>query len=177
MERKMCLSIVPTHTKEANHPRGKKYLWENRSAENTLIGSLLFLSLCFALISSWNFITFVSKWSSLVFPPNGMSYSHNTLFFNIDLLLQILGVVIVLTSQGWFLYNIRKRYGNLKRAFLEISFSRCTPSDRELEEATDTGLEKYYEKFPLAKFIRDDFYITTLGLLVTLLGLIVSLLK
>lgn len=57
MESEAKLKPTPMYTKVATHPRGKTYFWERWSAEKTLILSLLFLTLAFALFSianMWN---------------------------------------------------------------------------------------------------------------------------
>ena len=84
--------------------------------------------------------------------------------------LQIIGIAIILSGQVVFYLRIRKKYGSLKKAFLDFVAPRQSPSDEELSKMSQTQINELFEKFPLAKFLREDFIISVLGLFCSLIG-------
>ena len=95
----------------------------------------------------------------------------------IGIILQTLGVGIVLGSQVVFVWKARKRYGNLGTAFLEIQSTRVYMNNEKVKETVKDKqkLKEALEKFPHAKLLYDDFKITVIGLVVTIVGLILSM--
>lgn len=96
---------------------------------------------------------------------------------SIGLVLQAMGVVIILISQAVFLFRVRRKWGSLKKAFLDLTSPRFAIDDEKLAEMPKTKLREAFKVFPLAKFLYDDFIISVVGLLCTLLGILLPLLK
>lgn len=97
--------------------------------------------------------------------------------FEFGLVLQIVGVLIILVGQVMFWYSARreKRYGCVQKAFLDMVCAQVGFDDKELKELSKDEVKKYLkENFQLGKFLYEDFNLTSLGLAVTLIGLILS---
>jgi hypothetical protein len=93
----------------------------------------------------------------------------------IGLVLQIVGIAIVLISQAIFILRAWKRYSSLKKAFLSLSFPIVGMEEEEIERLSKTELEEIFKEAQLAMFLYDDFKISVIGLVFTLIGTIVFL--
>ena len=93
-------------------------------------------------------------------------------------LLQVLGLVIVLGSQAFFAWRAHKEYGSLGTAFLEIQAMRSYMNEEQVKETVKDKqkLQEALEKFPHAKLLYDDFKYSVIGLVITLVGLVISIL-
>lgn len=94
----------------------------------------------------------------------------------IGLLLQTTGIIIISIGQVRFLYRVKKKDGLLIEAFLEFTKVRVTSDEKKRKKASKAELEEYLKKFPLAKFLYDDFMVSLGGLVCTLIGVVISLL-
>jgi len=90
------------------------------------------------------------------------------------LLLEIIGVLIVLFSQVWFGYKARK-IGGLRRIFFRM-VGPVRVGAGETEGLSDEYLKKTFpELWAFASYLREDIWTTTIGLAITLVGLILEL--
>lgn len=87
-------------------------------------------------------------------------------------ILQIVGIIIILVSNLRF-WNKYRKYG-LKKAFLNIIFPRAALSEKELIEASENKVKKWLNDFPLAKHLYENYCHSTLGAILTLVGVVVS---
>lgn len=92
-------------------------------------------------------------------------------------LLQAFGVAIVLVTQAFFVWKARKKYGNLGTTFLEIQAMRVYMNDEDVKETVKDKqkLKEALKKFPHAKLLYDNFRYSVIGLIITLVGLIISM--
>lgn len=90
-------------------------------------------------------------------------------------LFQIFGVLIVLLSQVWFGYKAWRKYGCLEKAFFEfLSVTRVRDKDT-IKNSKEELKKTFPEWFTLAEYLSNDLRITGIGLVVTLIGLILSM--
>lgn len=94
------------------------------------------------------------------------------MFGLIGLILQILGIVIVLVSQALLVYRSHKKWGSLKKTFINWNIARLGMKDEELRRMSQVELRELIKKFPLADFLYDDFIVSVFGLIITLFGLL-----
>ena len=103
-------------------------------------------------------------------------------------LLQVFGVAVVLLSQVLFGYKAWRKCGSMKKTFFAmISVVRVKGDDllteeeddyEKLKKQTDKYLKKTYQEwYTLADYLSKDIWITAIGLVVTLIGLIIALFK
>jgi len=92
--------------------------------------------------------------------------------------IQVIGIVIVLGSQALFVWRVRKKYGSLKTAFLEIQLPAKVYDPKEIKETArdKQKLKRAFEEHPHAHMLYENFKWTVFGLIFTLVGLIVSML-
>lgn len=91
--------------------------------------------------------------------------------------LQIIGVVVVLVSQIFFILRVRKKYGRLGTAFLEIQATRQYMNDEKVKKTAKDKqkLKEALKLFPHAELLYDNFKYSLIGLIITLVGLIIAL--
>lgn len=100
--------------------------------------------------------------------------------------LQIFGVAIVLLSQVLFGYKAWRKCGSMKKTFFAmISVARLKGEElltkekddyEKLKKQSDEYLKKTFpEWYTLADYLSKDIWITAIGLVVTLIGLIIAL--
>lgn len=94
-------------------------------------------------------------------------------------LIQALGVFVVLGSQVLFVWRVRKKYGSLRTAFLEIQLPAKVYDEKEIKETArdKQKLKKAFEEHPHAHLLYQNFKWTVFGLIFTLAGLIVSMIE
>lgn len=95
----------------------------------------------------------------------------------LGLFLQILGVIIILISQAVFVIRAYKKFGSLKKAFVNLSIPRVGIDDEDFEKIPNEELKKALRILPLAGLLYDDFRSSIFGLILTLIGLILSIFK
>ena len=92
----------------------------------------------------------------------------------VPLILQVFGVLILLYYNALFLRRSRKEYGGLKKSFVDIAAARASMSDEELRKAdADVALRT----FPLAQFLYRTYRNSMVGVAITLIGVITSVLR
>lgn len=97
---------------------------------------------------------------------------------DVGLLLQILGVLIVLISQVWFVYKSRKEAGSLKKAFFWMVSAMRVMDGRIIREWSEEELKKKFpEWWTLAEYLHENIRDTAIGLMLTLIGLVFEWLK
>jgi hypothetical protein len=100
----------------------------------------------------------------------------------ISIAFQILGIIVVIVSQIVFVYKAKKKYGSVKKAFLslnifpEVIVTDGTEPSEEIKNMKKDEVENKIKKFPLAKMLLDDFKISFVGVILTLIGIIVGIL-
>ena len=88
---------------------------------------------------------------------------------------QIFGVLIVLLSQVWFGYKAWRKYGSIEKAFFEfLSVTRVRSKDT-IKNSKDELKKTFPEWWTLAEYLSNDLRTTGIGLVVTLIGLMLSL--
>lgn len=98
--------------------------------------------------------------------------------FDIGLLFQILGVLIVLISQVRFVYKSRKKSGSLKKAFFWMVSAMRVRDERKIRERSEEELKKKFpEWWTLAEYLHENIRDTAVGLMLTLVGLVFEWLK
>ena len=101
----------------------------------------------------------------------------NWLIQNIDIFLQTLGVVIVLLSQVHFIWKGYRKWGSLKKFLLDLTCPRLGHGKEKLKKLSKEELNKEFRKFYLANWLYDDIIYSMIGLALTFLGLLISLIK
>ncbi len=97
-------------------------------------------------------------------------------FEQVGLTLQVLGVLLVLLSQAVFAIRARKKYGSLKKAFFEMVSHIRIRDERPVRERSEEDLKKKFpEWWAFVEFLTEDIWITAIGLLITLLGLLIEM--
>lgn len=90
----------------------------------------------------------------------------------VPLILQLVGVLILLVSNALFYRNSRK-YGGLKKAFVEYAATRFAMTDEELEKADP---DEVLKTFPLAGVLYRNYRNSIIGVSITLIGVVTSFL-
>jgi hypothetical protein len=92
-------------------------------------------------------------------------------------LIQITGIVIILASQAVFVWKAHKQYKNFRIVFLKIAAPRVAMDDKDLDEiAKDKEkTKKAIRDFPLAELLYQDFTTSVFGFVITLVGLMITL--
>ena len=90
-------------------------------------------------------------------------------------LFQIFGVLIVLLSQVWFGYKAWRKYGSLETAFFEfLSVIRVRGKDT-LKKPKKELKKTYSAWYTLAEYLFNGLRITGIGLVITMIGLTLSM--
>ena len=89
------------------------------------------------------------------------------------LVLEGLGIIIILVSQVVFWLRVRKKWGSLEKAFLDLTAPRWG-FEKSVLVMSKTEVKKVFKLFPLAKFLYDDFKYTVVGLVVSLSGILLQ---
>jgi hypothetical protein len=85
--------------------------------------------------------------------------------------LQGIGIATLLYFNSLFIQRSRKKYGNLKKAFVDIAAARLMMNDKELEKANaDAALRT----FPLAQFLYRTYRNSLIAVAITMIGLVLS---
>lgn len=94
----------------------------------------------------------------------------------IGLFLQIIGILIVLLSQISFGIRAWRKFGSLRKVFFAMAGTVRIGSGGTAEEFKKRREEELKETFPelwnLASYLREDIWVTAIGLIVTLIGLL-----
>jgi hypothetical protein len=98
------------------------------------------------------------------------------MFKLIGSLSQVLGIFWILFNQYKLYSKAKKEFGNFKKLFLWISFSRIAISDEELKNLSNEETIKMFNGFPLAKWLYEDFRDTVYALILSLIGTIITFL-
>jgi len=95
----------------------------------------------------------------------------------IDLIFQFVGIIVILAAQIVFWIRTYKEYHSLKKAFIDLTCPRFGMDDEKLKRISGVELEQALKRFPLAKMLYEDFKISLFGLILTFIGLLLSLCK
>lgn len=92
----------------------------------------------------------------------------------LGLLFQLGGVLLVLIGQVIFAYRAWRKFGGLRRAFFWMIGSVRIGAGETKGEADEYLKKTFPELWAFASFFRDDIWITAIGLVVTMVGLILE---
>jgi len=96
---------------------------------------------------------------------------------NIDIFLQTLGVTIVLLSQVHFIWKGYRKWGSLKKFLLDLTCPQLGHGEEKLKKLSKEELNKDFKRFYLANWLYDDIIYSMIGLALTFLGLLISLIR
>lgn len=90
----------------------------------------------------------------------------------LSLILQLIGVVIVLSNHAWFYYKAKTgKYQSVKKEFVKLTFPRTAIDDKKLQE---TDADEALLIYPLAGFLYKTYLVDVFGVIFTLVGVILG---
>jgi hypothetical protein len=84
---------------------------------------------------------------------------------------QLVGVLVLLTSNTFFYRKAKKQYGSVKKAFVSYMGVRFGYGDDELKKA---DADEALKKFPLAELLFKNYRNNVIGVIVTMSGVVIS---
>jgi len=92
------------------------------------------------------------------------------MFELVGLILQTIGIALIVISQMVFYFRVRRKWGSLKRGFLDLTSARAGVGGKAILVMDDSVIKELFNKFPLASFLYDDFVASVVGLIFSLIG-------
>lgn len=89
----------------------------------------------------------------------------------ISLTLQLIGVIFFLSNHVLF-YRKARKFGSLKKGFVDKAFPRWAMSDKQLEES---DAEEALKGSPLAELLYKNYKNSVIGIVITLIGVLLNL--
>jgi hypothetical protein len=85
--------------------------------------------------------------------------------------LQFLGVSVLLWSNASFYHKAKKEFDSVKKKFVDAATPRFGYSDEDLKKA---NADEALTKFPLAELLYKNYRNGAVGVIITMLGVVIS---